>query len=590
MRKTGAKPKILKYMKEHVGEWVSRDDLKKLVNNVGGWERSVRRLRDDGYEVIYDRSIKSYKLPYKEPVHEPKDSRYISQKLQAMVLIRDNATCQMCGKTVKEDHIKLVMDHVVPLDWGGKTEMDNLQALCRVCNEGKKAFVKGENPKLMENITNASNTEERLRLYFDYYYNMPIGVDKLAVIAKTREWTRQLRKLRQDYSMDIEYLAPNKKMQRERAAYIYWKLAGRKIRKDMNNNEKKKYVIDTNILYKVAFQDGEKINLINADKILKNNYCIVTYATLFEAFSKYKNDRESLKLIINIIDKYKIDVAALEDEKEDIDEFWELIYKKSLSNEEIEKLRIHLIEQTCRWIVKFLGQFFNCFAFIYANIKMDEADSAYNFYIKQSIELTDSFSHFPKTVEKKMGITFTDSYFDPKTKKFKNSLNDELNGIAKIIDASYNVLSSKNSEFINNNDFDKDIYDEFDILISNETDNYIDCIKNTIKNMSKRKKRVKIEDEIFSLIDTSNLKGLESDYLLYCLKKIFCCLKKFEYNDIVDYINLSTAYNYSDGLITLDDKFLNGVSDFQTLKDSVFYKNSKKMNMYLKSEHGLLDK
>lgn len=357
----------------------------------------------------------------------------------------------------------------------------------------------------------------------------------------------------------------------------------------LENNEKKKYVIDTNILYKVAFQDEEKFNLINADKILKNNCCIVTYATLFEAFSKYKNDRESLKLIINIIDKYKIDVAALEDEKEDIDEFWELVYKESLSNEEIEKLRIHLIEQTCRWIVKFLGQFFNCFAFIYANIKMDEEDNTYNSYIKQFIELTDSFSYFPNNVEKKMGITFTDSYYDPKTKKFKDALNEELNGIAKIIDASYNVLSGKNSEFINNNDFYKDIDDEFDRLISNETDNYIDCIKNTIKKMSKMKKRVKIEDKIFSLIDTSNLKGLESDYLLYCLKNIFCCLKKFEYNDIVDYINLSTAY-YSDGLITLDDKFSNGVSDYQTLKDSVLYKNSKKMNMYLKSEYGLLDK
>lgn len=230
MRKIGAKPRLLQYMKEHVGEWVSRDDLKKVANDVGGWERSLRSLRDDGYELEYNPSNKSYRFPYKEPVNKPKDNRYINKKMRAMILTRDNSTCQMCGKSVKEDEVKLVIDHVIPLNWGGKTEFDNLQALCESCNEGKKAFVKGEDPELMENISKATNTKERLRLYFEYYYNIPIGVDKLSVIARTREWTRQLRMLRQEYNMDIEYLAPNKKEQRERACYIYWKLLERIIR------------------------------------------------------------------------------------------------------------------------------------------------------------------------------------------------------------------------------------------------------------------------------------------------------------------------------------------------------------------------
>ena len=235
MNEVGAKTKLLKYMKEHVGEWVSRDDLKEVVNNVGGWERSLRSLRDDGYEVEYNPSNKSYIFPYKDPVNEPKDSRYINKKLRAMILTRDNSTCQMCGKTVKDDGVKLVIDHVIPLNWGGKTELDNLQALCESCNEGKKAFVKGENSELMEDISKASNAKERLRLYFEYYYNIPIGVDKLSVIARTRDWTRQLRMLRQEYNMDIEYLAPNKKEQRERASYIYWKLMERIIRKKPDN-------------------------------------------------------------------------------------------------------------------------------------------------------------------------------------------------------------------------------------------------------------------------------------------------------------------------------------------------------------------
>ena len=62
----------------------------------------------------------------------------------------------------------------------------------------------------MEKISNASSTKERLRLYFEYYKDKPITVDKLSVIAKTREWTRQLRYIRAENNMDIEYTPKNK--------------------------------------------------------------------------------------------------------------------------------------------------------------------------------------------------------------------------------------------------------------------------------------------------------------------------------------------------------------------------------------------
>ncbi|WP_312371527.1 HNH endonuclease [Lachnoclostridium sp.] len=217
----GAKPKLLRYFKENIGEQIHRDILKEVVNNVGGWERSLRMLRDDGYEINYDSSTKCYCFPYPEPKNEPKDRRYISKKLNALVIIRDNSTCQMCGKNVKDDHIRVHIDHIVPLSWGGKTELDNLQVLCSNCNEGKKNFVEGENPELMQKISIASNTKERLKLYFEHYSNRHIEVDKLSVIARTREWTRQLRYLRSENSMDIEYVPRNKAKGVLKESYIY---------------------------------------------------------------------------------------------------------------------------------------------------------------------------------------------------------------------------------------------------------------------------------------------------------------------------------------------------------------------------------
>lgn len=220
-RKEGAKSKILRYFKSHVGEQIPRDTLKELVDNVGSWERSLRTLRDDGYIVEYDRSTKCYCFPYAEPQNDPKDDRYISNKLKALVMIRDNSTCQMCGKTVKDDHIRVQIDHIVPLSWGGETVLENLQVLCSNCNEGKKNYVQGEDPDLMIEIGKATSTKERLRLYFEHYKNKPIEVDRLAVISKTREWTRSVRYVRSDYDMDIEYVPKNKGKNILKDYYIY---------------------------------------------------------------------------------------------------------------------------------------------------------------------------------------------------------------------------------------------------------------------------------------------------------------------------------------------------------------------------------
>lgn len=110
--------------------------------------------------------------------------------------------------------------HTIPLEWGGKTELDNLQCLCRECNEGKKNYVTIEDPMLMEKISSATSCLERLKLYFEFYENEEIGVDKLSVIGRTREWTREVRRLRTEYGMKIEFRGKKHGI-REVDCYIY---------------------------------------------------------------------------------------------------------------------------------------------------------------------------------------------------------------------------------------------------------------------------------------------------------------------------------------------------------------------------------
>lgn len=55
------------------------------------------------------------------------------------VLKRDNYRCEKCGASPSNDHkIELEVDHIRPVAKGGKNALENLQTLCRNCNQGKK--------------------------------------------------------------------------------------------------------------------------------------------------------------------------------------------------------------------------------------------------------------------------------------------------------------------------------------------------------------------------------------------------------------------------------------------------------------------
>jgi hypothetical protein len=55
------------------------------------------------------------------------------------VLRRDNYRCTKCGASPSNDHkVELEVDHINPVARGGGNETENLQTLCRSCNQGKK--------------------------------------------------------------------------------------------------------------------------------------------------------------------------------------------------------------------------------------------------------------------------------------------------------------------------------------------------------------------------------------------------------------------------------------------------------------------
>lgn len=215
---------ILKeYLESHVGEEIPIRILNDVCDEAGlhHWDRVLRNMRQqEGYDIVNKRK-QWYKLRSLERREVIAKRGSISKKLRFQVLERDNYTCQACGRKPSEDNIKLTMDHIIPVEWGGLTNLENLQAYCSECNEGKQAWINGEDAAVMKEVSLQSSTTERLRVYFNAHPNEEISVDRLAVVAQTREWTRQIRLLRQKYCMNILPRRKNKKEKRDSDTYIF---------------------------------------------------------------------------------------------------------------------------------------------------------------------------------------------------------------------------------------------------------------------------------------------------------------------------------------------------------------------------------
>jgi len=93
---------------------------------------------DESVRQLIEESIQARRLELERPVivqllANVRIPRMVLQPTRANILLRDEDTCQYCGKHSRE----LTLDHVVPRSRGGQSTWENLVASCRACN-GKK--------------------------------------------------------------------------------------------------------------------------------------------------------------------------------------------------------------------------------------------------------------------------------------------------------------------------------------------------------------------------------------------------------------------------------------------------------------------
>jgi hypothetical protein len=66
--------------------------------------------------------------------------KLMTPELKEKIKIRDNYTCQICGKEM-HDEVGLQIDHIIPVAKGGLSIEKNLRVLCSKCNGSKGAKI-----------------------------------------------------------------------------------------------------------------------------------------------------------------------------------------------------------------------------------------------------------------------------------------------------------------------------------------------------------------------------------------------------------------------------------------------------------------
>ena len=200
--------KILAILKRPGG--ASLFEVREILKVGDSQEHLGRRLRDLYPHHIFNKTVKGRRLNYEWLRERPKgewDYSEISKKDRASVLHAAHGVCQMCGKTIAADGIKLNIDHKIPQEWGGTSALENLWAICSGCNEGKRSFFATFDTKTMKQVLAFGSVHRRLLEALRLNSGKWFDSDFLRFVANfddyQEDWQKRIRELRY-FGIEIE--------------------------------------------------------------------------------------------------------------------------------------------------------------------------------------------------------------------------------------------------------------------------------------------------------------------------------------------------------------------------------------------------
>ena len=101
------------------------------------WKRTARMVEKDGSRVLRSQHF-TFEVPSVIRLVEYVDvrrRRNQSGKQRLRIMMRDKMRCQYCG--ARGTQFDLTLDHIIPRSRGGRSDVENLCAACKPCNQRK---------------------------------------------------------------------------------------------------------------------------------------------------------------------------------------------------------------------------------------------------------------------------------------------------------------------------------------------------------------------------------------------------------------------------------------------------------------------
>lgn len=141
----GVRDKILDFLKQNVGRYVTGEELRYVANDKTEWARRVRELRTEQGWTVTTKQTGRDDLPVGVYILEslrqlPPHDREIPDDVRVAVLTRDHHCCVKCGwqhsmANPSDPRHLLELHHVEEHARGGKNTEENLITVCNVCHD-----------------------------------------------------------------------------------------------------------------------------------------------------------------------------------------------------------------------------------------------------------------------------------------------------------------------------------------------------------------------------------------------------------------------------------------------------------------------
>jgi 5-methylcytosine-specific restriction endonuclease McrA len=198
-----------------------RDRLRDVV---GDQEQLDRRRRDLNPHFVIERVGRGTHTRYKLVGRRTSTERTarVSAKTRAFVL--SAGRCAYCGSTPTDDRVHLHVDHRIPQSWGGSSDVENLQALCDECNQGKKNLFSDfdEHAAAIRMALRESEPQKRIGELLKAFGGEWVPSLLLGIVASggryQEDWQRRLRELR---GLGWEYEYRRERKGRNRTVTFY---------------------------------------------------------------------------------------------------------------------------------------------------------------------------------------------------------------------------------------------------------------------------------------------------------------------------------------------------------------------------------